>query len=158
MYLLATLIGADTHKSYILCTDQTYISSRHRQHLFSDFQCGVVFETEYKYVEFCFSNILFLVFSRVLSLQWWIIARIYFVRDNWETYFSAHFIMYAQFWWNVWSGWEQLFVARRRGLRFFVFRRLPSPLLLPSSLFPFCPSNLGLFGAPLQTPAPERRS
>ena len=50
---------------------------------------------------------------------------------------------------------ERVHVSRRggRGLRFFLSRRLPSPL--PFSLFPFRPSYLGLFGAPLQTPAPE---
>ena len=45
-----------------------------------------------------------------------------------------------------------------RGLRFFLFRRMPSPLLFPFSLFSFRPSNLGLFGAPLQTPVPEKKS
>ena len=33
-----------------------------------------------------------------------------------------------------------------------------TPLLLPFSLFPFRPSSLGLFGAPLQTPAALQRN
>ena len=37
-------------------------------------------------------------------------------------------------------------------------RRLSSPLLFPFLLFPFRPSNLGLFGAPLQTLAPEKKT
>ena len=31
------------------------------------------------------------------------------------------------------------------------------PLSFPFSVFPFRPGNLGLFGAPLQPPAPEKK-
>ena len=54
---------------------------------------------------------------------------------------------------------EREHVSRRggRGLRFFVFCRLPSPLLVPFCCFLFRPSNLGLFVVPLQTPAPGKK-